>query len=90
LLTVNDRRKRKSAKVGGRASRAKPVKTGLLRKPLPAIAHDESEVKLRMALLDMIRFYDRVSGVAHTGTGWTVGDVLRLKEIRALCFGEPV
>jgi hypothetical protein len=49
-----------------------------------AIAHGH----LRMALRDLLAFYDRVAGTeghgAKSGESWSTAEVLRLNEIRAL------
>jgi len=41
------------------------------------------------ALRDLLRFYDRAAGnPGHTGHGWTVAEVLRIKEIREMACPE--
>lgn len=46
-------------------------------------------IKVRDALRDLLRFYDRAAGnPGHTGHGWTVAEVLRIKEIREMACPE--
>lgn len=45
--------------------------------------------ELTLALHDLLRFYDTLSGhVGAHGVGWTYADIKRLEEIRALVTGN--
>lgn len=41
------------------------------------------------ALRDLLYFYDKIRGAVGHGEGWTVADVLRLEQIRALTANLP-
>lgn len=45
---------------------------------------------IQVALRDALRFYDRLAGNIKDGTGWSVAEVRRLAEIRALIAGTAV
>lgn len=45
---------------------------------------------VRSALADLIGIYDRVTGAAGHGEGWTAADVLRMAEIRVLIHPDVV
>lgn len=45
---------------------------------------------IQVALRDALRFYDRLAGNIKDDTGWSVAEVLRLAEIRALIAGPTV
>lgn len=72
---------------------APPCADGSMRLP-PDLANAIAEWKVlgsyETALGDLLIIYDRVAGNIKDGTGWSVAEVRRLAEIRALITGPTV